>query len=71
MIFTVKDFIGESLVDKKVRIKCDCLLTVDFSGRVKGWTVDTKGVTTLELSVHGKEKQFRLGNPDTTIEIIE
>ena len=63
------DYIGSIFIDKEFHFQCDCLMKMDFVGRVVDYE---KNQDEMVLVVSYKDKIIRLGlnHPNLTIEEV-
>lgn len=65
-MISIKDFIGKSLVNKKVRFKCECSMPFDVTGLVTGYTIISNEIVwTLETN----GKQMKIGENTSKLSI--
>ena len=67
---TLKSYIGDILVGKKVHFCCNCVMNIDVVGVVKGWKITSNEII-WEVEVDN-EKTIKIGenHPNMNIEVL-
>lgn len=66
----LKDFIGSSLVGKKLRFVCNCTAHIDVSGTIVGYTVLSNEILFKVQTPEGKLYEIGENHPNMTVETI-
>lgn len=65
----LKDILGKYLKGKKVHIKCNCILNLDFEGVVIDYKIRSNEII-WSISSNGKIIEIGENHPDLMIEFI-
>ena len=66
----LKDFIGISLVGKKLRFLCNCTAHIDVSGTIVGYTVLSNEILFKVQTPEGKLYEIGENHPNMTVETL-
>ena len=66
----IKSYLADSLVDKQVHFRCDCLLNIDVIGTVKGWKINNNEILWEVHTQNGKIITIGENHPNMYIKIL-
>lgn len=66
----LKDFIGDSLVGKKLRFVCNCTAHIDISGTIVGYTVVGNEILFKVQTPEGKLHEIGENHPNMNVILL-
>ena len=68
-MISIKDYIGKHFIDKRLHLKCNCIVTLDIKGLCTGYNVSGNEII-LEIYSNNKTIPIGLNTPNLEIEIL-
>ena len=68
-MITIKDYIGQLFVGKKLHLKCDCIVGIDITGPCISYEISGNEVI-LIIEVNNRHIPVGLNTPNLNIEIL-
>jgi hypothetical protein len=65
----VKQFIGQQFLNKKIHIKCDCIVPFDGTGLVVDYSIASNEVV-LHIDINGKIIKIGENHPNLKFEFV-
>ena len=68
-MISIKDYIGKHFIDKRLHLKCNCIVGLDIKGTCTGYSISGNEII-LEIHTENKTIPIGLNTPNLEIEIL-